>query len=287
MTDDIKKKTNTIKYSVLMSVYHKEDPEYFEESIKSMLSQTLFPDQIVIVKDGPLTDELDAVIDKYVAEETELFTILPLSENIGLGKALDKGLKHCRNELIARMDTDDISLPNRCEEQVQVFLEDQELSLVGTVIDEFYDTPDNIVSSRVVPTDHEDIKKFIKRRSPFNHPTVMFKKSAVIESGGYGKFRRKQDLDLFSRMVNGGCKTANINKSLVLFRSNEDNFKRRKSWSYCKSYIGVQYEIWKRGHCSFTDYLYVVVGQTVMYVSPMWLLKWLSNKFLRGNNATE
>lgn len=284
MTKALNTNPETIKYSVLMSVYAKESPDFFEESIKSMLSQTLFPDQIVLVKDGPLTEELDLVIDKFVEQYPTLFTIVTLNENIGLGKALDEGLKYCRNELVARMDTDDISLPNRCKEQVEMFINDPELSLVGTMIDEFYDEPENIVSSRIVPTEHEDIEKFIKRRSPFNHPTVMFKKKAVIDAGGYGKFRRKQDLDLFSRMVNKGFKTANINKSLLLFRSNEDNFKRRKSWSYCKSYIDVQYEIWKRGHCSFLDLSYVIVGQMIMYLAPMWLLKRISNKFLRDNS---
>lgn len=149
------------------------------------------------------------------------------------------------------------------------------------MIDEFYDEPDNIVSSRVVPTKHEDIVKFIRRRSPFNHPTVMFKKSEVIRCGGYGYLRRKQDLDLFSRMINNNCKGANINTSLLLFRSNQNNFRRRKSWSYCKSYIDVEYVIWKRGDCSLIDFIIVSLGQLIMFLSPMWVLKILSNRFLR------
>lgn len=269
------------KYSVLMSVYYKEKPEYLKLSIDSMLSQSLIPDQIVIVKDGILTKELDSVIDEYAATNENVFTIVSLQENIGLGKALDEGLKYCRNDLVARMDSDDISLPNRCELQVQSYVDDPELSIIGTMIDEFYDNPNNIASSRTVPVNHKDIARFIKRRSPFNHPSVMFKKSDVIRCGGYGNLRRKQDLDLFSRMINNGCKSANINESLLLFRSNEDNFKRRKSWSYCKSYIDVEYAIWKRGHCSIIDLIFVVFGQMTMYFSPMWLLKWLSNTFLR------
>lgn len=271
------------KYSVLMSVYCKESPEYFETSLESMLKQTLLPDQIVIVKDGPLNEDLDSIIDRYVDKYPEIFTIVPLVKNVGLGRALDEGLKHCRNELVARMDTDDISLPERCELQVQAFKQNPNLSIIGTMIDEFYDYPTNIVSSRTVPTKHEDIVKFIRRRSPFNHPTVMFKKSEVLRCGGYGNLRRKQDLDLFSRMMNNGCIAANIDQSLVLFRSNEDNFKRRKSWSYCKSYIVAAYYIWKRGHCSFIDLVYVIIGQMVMFLSPMWVLKWLSNTFLREN----
>jgi len=268
-----------------MSIYVKEEPSYFKESIDSMLGQTLLPDQIVIVKDGPLTKELDLIIDQYTSLHEGIFTIVPLKENIGLGKALDEGLKSCRNELVARMDTDDISLPDRCEKQVQAFTADPELSLLGTMIDEFYDDPSNIVSSRNVPTEHEEIVQFMRRRSPFNHPAVMFKKSEVVRCGGYGTFRRKQDLDLFSRMINNGCKASNINESLLLFRSNEDNFKRRRSWSYCKSYIDVQYAIWKRGHCSFIDLLYVTLGQTVIFISPMWFMKWLSNTFLRRDSV--
>src|SRR5699024_10322223 len=199
------------------------------------------------------------------------------------GRALDIGLKYCSNDLVARMDTDDISLPTRCEQQLKLFNDNRHLDIVGTMIDEFYDNPENIVSSRVVPTKHEDIEKFIKRRSPFNHPTIMFKKVAVINSGGYGKFSRKQDLDLFSRMLNNNCKAANIDESLLLFRSNENNFKRRKSWSYVGSYIKVQYEIWKRGHCSFNDLMFVIGGQLFMYVLPTPMLKSFSNKYLRNN----
>lgn len=269
------------KYSVLMSIYDKEKPEYLRESLNSMVKQTLKPDEIVIVKDGELTKELDDVINEYLKCEKGLFKIIALKENVGLGRALDEGLKFCKNELIARMDSDDISLPERCESQVNMFIKHPELSIIGTMIDEFYDDPSNIVSSRIVPVDNEKIIKFIKKRSPFNHPTVMYKKSEVLRCGGYGKLRRKQDLDLFSRMINNGCLGANINKSLLLFRSNEDNFKRRKSWSYCKSYIEVEYAIWRRGHCSILDLGIVVLGQMTMFFSPMWLLKKVSNKFLR------
>lgn len=281
-------KESKSKYSVLMSVYYKEKPEYLRASLNSMLTQTLFPDQIVLVKDGKLTEQLNNLIKEYVDDNEDLFTVVELEENIGLGKALDHGLKYCRNELVARMDTDDISLPTRCEIQIKEFNEKPDLSLNGTMIDEFYDTPDNIVSSRIVPTEHEEIKKFIRRRSPFNHPTVMFKKSEVIRCGGYGLLRRKQDLDLFSRMINNGCKSSNINQSLLLFRSNKDNFKRRKSWSYCKSYIDVSFAIWRRGHCSIGDFMFVSIGQIVMFVAPMWLLKYLSNNYLRKktNNLT-
>lgn len=269
------------KYSVLMSLYYQENPEWFVQSMESMVNQTILPDQIVVVLDGPVGDELTEKVNYYEETYSDIVDILALPQNIGLGKALDKGLEICRNDLVARMDTDDISLPERCEKELSFFENDESLALIGTNIDEFNDTPDNIVSSRVVPSSNEEIKKYIKRRSPFNHPTVMFRKKVVQKVGGYGKLRRKQDLDLFSRIVNSGYKSLNINESLLLFRSNENNFKRRKSWSYVKSYIIAQYTIFKRGHCSFMDLLYVIFGQILLFVLPMPILKKVSNKYLR------
>lgn len=269
------------KYSVLMSVYFKENPEFFIQSIDSMLIQSIKPNEIVIVKDGQLTEELDKVIEYYVSKEPKLFTIVSLKNNLGLGLALNEGLKKSRNELVARMDTDDISLPNRCEEQLNEFIKDPKLSIVGTMIDEFYDEPDNIITSRIVPTKHEDIVQFVRRRSPFNHVTVMYKKSDVLNCGGYHDVNRKEDIDLFGRMLNDGYQGMNIDKSLVLVRSNEDNFKRRKSWDNCKSYIKVIYDFWKKGYSSTLDLIVVIIGQMIMFLSPLWLLKLLSNSFLR------
>lgn len=269
------------KYSILMSVYSKDSPDELNQSVRSMLEQTVLCDQFVIVEDGPIGSELNDVIEEYQEKYADLFTIVKLTENNGLGKALDAGLVECRNELVARMDADDISLPERCEKLLKLFEENPRLGLAGTNIDEFYDDPHNIVSSRVVPSDYESIVKFMRRRSPFNHPTVMFKKSEVIRCGGYGKMRRKQDLDLFARMINMNCYALNINESLLLFRSNEGNYKRRKSWEYCKSYIDVEKENYKRGYCSFWDLTVVTIGQIIMHFAPMSVMKFLSDKLLR------
>lgn len=269
-------------YSVLMSVYHKDEPDFLRKSIESMLNQTVPCNQFVLVEDGPLDDSLKGVISEFTDIFPDLFTVVPIEVNGGLGKALDRGLLECRNDLVARMDADDISLPNRCEKLLKLFADNPSLSLAGTNIDEFYDDPSVIESSRVVPSDYESICKFMKRRSPFNHPTVMFKKSEVIRCGGYGPMKRKQDLDLFARMINMGCYALNINESLLLFRSSKDNYKRRKSWEYCKSYIDVTKMNYKRGYCSFFDLMYVVTGQMVLYLAPTWLMKKISDKFLRG-----
>ncbi|MFD1362330.1 glycosyltransferase [Lentibacillus salinarum] len=268
-------------YSVLMSVYQKETPEYFITSIESMINQTLPPNEIVIVKDGELTEELDEVINRYQTSYPNLFTVVPLQHNVGLGKALNYGLENCKNELVARMDTDDISVRDRCELQINKFVKNDNLSIVGSFIDEFYDDPENILSSRVVPITHQDILKFSRRRNPFNHPTVMYKKSAVLRCGGYGDYRRNQDFDLFVRMLNSGFIAENVDKALVLFRANQNNSERRKSWVKCKSNIKLMHTFWKKGYSSLIDLLIVSVSQLVVYISPLWFFNWLSNTFLR------
>lgn len=270
-----------MKYSVLMSVYDKEKADYLKQAIESMLNQTAKPEQFVIVLDGKLNDELQEIIDEYSSKDKSLFTIIPLKQNVGLGRALDTGLKYCRNELVARMDSDDISLPKRCEKELHLFENDRSLSIVGSNIDEFWDNPNDIKCSRVVPSEPEEIKKRIGRIQPFNHPTVMYKKSDVMRCGGYGHTRGNEDRDLFSRMINMDCMAKNINESLLLFRSNADNYKRRKSFIRLKSIYKVTFDIWKRGHCSLGDLLYVTTGQLVLFVMPLPIMKLISDKILR------
>lgn len=271
------------KYSVLMSVYEKEKPSYFCESIESMLRQTVKPDEIVIVKDGPLTPELEKVISYYIEKHPNIFNIVPLKKNLGLGPALNEGLKKCKNNLVARMDTDDISLENRCELQLKEFEKTPQVSICGTMIDEFHGNIQNVIAKRVVPLNHADIVKFGRRRSPFNHVSVMYKRDDVLScDGGYHDIQRKEDIDLFVRMINNNYVGKNINKSLVLVRSGDDYFSRRKSWDNCKSYILVVYNFWKKGYSSFFDFLFVFFAQMTMFLSPVWLLKLISNNMLRG-----
>lgn len=269
------------KYSVLMSLYIKEKPDYLKQSIDSMLNQTILPDEIVIVKDGPLTADLDNLLQEYADKHNGLFKIISNKINIGLGLALNHGLRNCRNELVARMDTDDISLSDRCEKELNMFQQDKELAIVGTMVDEFNSNPNEIVSTRTVPTSHQEIYEFAKRRSAFNHPTVMYKKSIVLKCGGYSDLRRNQDVDLFGRMLFLGYRAANIDESLLLFRSNSDLSKRRRSWENTKSYIDTIYKLWKIGYSSFSDFMIVMIGQTVMFFCPLKVQNWIYRKFLR------
>lgn len=268
-------------YSVLMSLYIKENPDFLRASIESMVKQTVVPSEIVIVKDGPLIEEQERVLREYQLKFPNLFKIVESETNIGLGLALNLGLRHCKNELVARMDTDDISLPERCEKQLRAFENDDDLVIVGTMVDEFYDDPKKIVSSRIVPTNHDAIYNFAKRRSPFNHPTVMYKRSKVLECGGYANLRRNQDVDLFGRMLFGGYKARNLNESLLLFRSNRELSQRRRSWDNSISYIATINRMRKMGYSSFGDFLVVGIGQITMFICPLRMQNWLYKKFLR------
>ena len=265
------------KYSVLMSLYAKEQPEYLRLAVDSMLHQTVVPDEIIIVEDGPLNDALCTVLEDYGDKITRVRN----EKNLGLGLALNVGLKACRNELVARMDTDDISKPERCEKQLKRFEARPELSIVGAWVDEFSVSPEQVLSTRVVPTDPDAIYNFAKKRSAFNHPAVMYRKSAVLEQGGYSALRRNQDVDLFGRMLYAGCKAENVGEALLWFRSNDDLAKRRKSWENTRSYIDTIRRFWKMGYSSFGDYAMIAVAQTGMFLMPVRVQHWVYRTFLR------
>lgn len=267
------------KYSFLTSVYYKEKPENLRLSIESMLNQTAAPDQIVLVKDGKLTAELDAVIDEFAAKYPEVFTIITLEENKGLANALNAGLKECRNELVARMDSDDVSVKERCALSLAEFEKDTDLGLLGTGMYTFVGSPDNVIGERYQPADFNKIKKALRRNDPFFHPTVMYKKSLVLASGGYAaELRRRQDYDLFSKMVNDGVKATNIEKPLLYFRTTDDYYLRNKNKESCVNRIIVQKRIYRRKECSFFDYLYVKTVFTAVRFMPLWLYKLLYKK---------
>ena len=167
------------------------------------------------------------------------------------------------------------------EKQLKVFEENSDLSIVGSWVDEFYDDPNKVVSTRVVPSKSEQIFEFAKRRSAFNHPAVMYKKSKVLENNGYSDLRRNQDVDLFGRMLYSGCKAQNIEESLLCFRSNDDLAKRRKSWENSKSYIETIKRFYKMGYSSLWDYLFVACAQTGMFIMPVKIQHVVYKKFLR------
>lgn len=269
-------------YSVLMSLYKKENPDNLKLAIDSMINQTIKPNEIILVEDGPLTTELYDVLNIYKDKYNDLLKIIKSKENIGLGLALNLGLKNCKNELVARMDTDDYSLPNRCEKQLEAFEKDKELDIVGCAIMRFKDNiNETTASTSKVLTDTKDIYEYTKRRSPFCHPSVMFKKITVLKCGGYRDLRRNQDIDLFGRLMYSGAKATNLSDSLICFRTNNDLAKRKKSWLNSQSYIKTIYRFYKMGYSSFSDYLIVLIAQTVIFIIPIWMQKLIYKYLLK------
>lgn len=269
------------KYSVLMSLYKKENPEYLRMALDSMINQSVMPDEIVLIEDGSLTVDLYLVLEEYKEKYPNLMYYYQNEKNLGLGRSLNIGLKICKNELVARMDTDDVSKADRCEKQLKRFEKNPVLSLVGSYIDEFEGDISNVISQRKVPTAYDDIYEFAKRRSAFNHPTVMYKKSEVLNLGGYSNLKRNQDVDLFGRMLYAGCKAENIDEPLLWFRSSDELAKRRRSWENTRSYIGTIRRFWKMGYSGFKDYIIVLIAQTIMYLMPVKIQKLVYRSLLR------
>lgn len=228
------------KYSVLMSLYIKEKPEYLRQAIESMLDQTAAPDEIVIVKDGPITEELSQVLESFREKYPEVFNITGYAENKGLGPALNFGLLHCRNELVARMDTDDISRPERCGQQLKFFAAHPETDIVSGDIAEFIDSPEETVGYRKLPCIHAEIAEYMKRRCALNHVAVMFKKNAVLAAGNYQEWFWNEDYYLWIRMLEHGCHFGNTGTVLVDVRTGADMYSRRGGRKYFDSEIGIQ-----------------------------------------------
>lgn len=270
-----------MKYSVLMTVYKNDNSNYFKQSLKSMIEQTLQPDEIVIVKDGIVGREIQSVIDKLSKENKSLIVEVQLPKNVGLGLALNEGIKVCRNELIARMDSDDISLPTRCEKQVELFKKNPELDIVGCPVIEFVDDHSNEVGKRNVPLDNESIYKFCKKRDPFNHPTVMYRKSKVESVGCYSDLRKNQDTDLWIKMLSKGCVCANLPEYLLKFRFDENTYKKRKNWLNTKLLIDIRWKAFKTGFCSFFDFLQVAGIQLIIYFMPIQFSRFIYKNILR------
>lgn len=268
------------KFSVLMSLYIKEKPEYFRACMESILEQTVLPEEIVIVKDGPLTAELEAVLEEYEQKNPALYTIVPLETNRGLGLALAEGILHCRNELVARMDTDDICRKDRFALQLKAFEEDPELDVCGSHIVEFETNPSEIVACRNVPLTDAEIKEYQKRRDGVNHVTVMFKKSSVLKAGNYQSCMLMEDTYLWINMIVAGAKFMNIDDNLVYVRIGQDMFERRGGFSYFLKYREGRKKVRETGYISNWDYYYTLLVQLVVALIPNKVRGWVFKKLL-------
>lgn len=274
-------KTKFPPYSVLMSVYYKENPEWLKISIESMLNQTVLPSEFVLVEDGPLTEELNKVIEQYEKKYKKLFKIVKLEKNQGLGPALKIGVENCTNEYIARMDSDDYSMPQRIEQEFGIFEKHPDIGIVGTNVSEFIDTIDNVVCNVILPETNEKIIKYSKSRNPFRHPSVMFKKSEVIKAGNYREYYLCEDYDMWLRMIRSGCKCYNIQNIYVYMRIGEDFYKRRGGHKYFKSIKKFKKEQLKNGYFTRFEYLKSIIPHAIVCYIPNFMRDFIYKKMLR------
>lgn len=245
------------KYAVLMSVYAKEKPNYLKLSILSMLNQTIPPSEFVIVCDGPLHEDLDTVINSF--SEIPIFKIIRLEKNFGLSHALKIGLEQCESDYVLRMDSDDISRKDRADKELKLL--NLGFDVVGGYISEFTDCQENIIGYREVPLNEKDIRKFSKKRNPFNHPSVAFKKSLIIEAGNYSdETRYMQDYFLWIKCLQIGAKCVNIPEVLVDMRSGQSMRTRRSGKEYIKSYKTIFKYMLKTKYISFFRYFFNCVS---------------------------
>lgn len=272
-----------LKFSVLLSVYCKENPLYLKEALESIVNQTLIPNEIVLVEDGPLTIELKTVIDDFVVCHPNLFKIIILSENKGLANALNIGANECNYDLIARMDSDDIAFPDRFEKQISYF-DRNDLDVLGGQIIEFGRDIKEVVSERKVPLDHDKIVQFLKYRSPFSHPTVIFKRKVFDELKGYDSNIFPEDYDFFVRAYLKGFKLSNIPENVLWFRLGEKSdasLKRRWGVSYAKCEIKLYKRFFDLGFYSIFDFINVLFFKVPLRLLPFPVFKFLYFNVLR------
>ncbi|HFI0217748.1 TPA: glycosyltransferase [Streptococcus suis] len=258
-------------YSILLAVWQEDNPDHFREAVDSMLSQSYPAVEFIIVKDGPVPACLQDVINGCLKKNASIPIVeVALEKHSGLATALMAGLSVAKTDLIARMDADDISRRERCEKQVSCFENDPTLSIVGSYVSEFEETTSESLSIRKVPLNHEAIVSFSKRRNPFNHSSVMFRKSAVDAVDGYNPaIRYNQDWDLWLRMLHHGYRAANIPEVLVDFRFNRDTLKRRKSWASLLQLIRLRYASYRRQEMTVWDFLSVSLIHLMMGIFPV------------------
>lgn len=268
------------KVSVLMSVYIKEKPEYIRVALESVVTQTYPVDEIMLIEDGPLTEELYAVINEYQSRYPKVLRTFAFEKNRQLGRALAKGVELCSNELVARMDTDDIAEPERIAKQVSYMEAHPEVHVLGGAIREFNDegTTDRV---KLMPKTQEEIVEYVKVRNPLNHMTVMFRRSAILEAGNYQHFPFLEDYSLWSRMLSRGYQIRNLDDILVRARTSMALVKRRSGWAYYKDFAKLRKFQYELGLLNVFEYIKTSIGTFVILMLPGSLKSLLYKIFLR------
>jgi glycosyltransferase involved in cell wall biosynthesis len=272
---------SSIKFSVLLPVYIKDNPIFFSDAIESILNQTLLPNEIVIVKDGPVSSEINQLINELVLKMPNMFKIIELEKNMGMGYAMNVGLQNCKYEWVARMDSDDLSRKNRFQIQVQYILSNPSIDVVGGQIEEFHTSLGDLKQLRKLPKGNLEIQTFCKRRNPMNHMTVFLKKAKAVEAGGYWHHRILEDYHLWYQMISNNCSFINLDNVLVDARIGNNMIGRRNSFSYFKIEFYLFKKMFDSGYINFREYLRAIIERFIMKLIPLKILKFLYKVYLR------
>ncbi len=256
-------------FSVSICVYGGDNSAYFDIAMQSIFNQTLKPDEVVLVVDGPVGDDINDVISKY---QSEILKVIRLEKNVGHGDARRIGLENCTYELVALMDADDICEENRFQKQMEAFSKNSQISIVGGQITEFIDDTSNIVGKRTVPLNDGEIKQYMKKRCPMNQMTVMFKKYDIQKVGGYIDWYCDEDYYLWIRMALANLKFANVPDVLVNVRVGNEMYQRRGGLKYFKSEAKLQKFMLDNKIIGLSRYFINVVERLILQVlMPNWL----------------
>lgn len=277
----IKKEKKTYpKFSVLMSVYKRENPQFLDQSLDSIENQTVIPTEIIMVEDGPISKELDNIISRHRNNFVNDFKMIKSIRNQGLGASLQLGTEFVSTNWIARMDSDDISVSNRFELQLNEIMKKPDLAVIGGQIQEFSGDVKNIVGHRKVPTKNELLRQFVKWRNPFNHPTVLVNKKALNAVGGYMPYGNLEDYYLWSRIIAHNYLVENINDFIVYMRVDDGMYRRRGKIGNIIYFYKLRHFMYKK---SLVTHFEAIIGDLLMttnIIMPNCLRSFIYKKFL-------
>jgi glycosyltransferase involved in cell wall biosynthesis len=255
-------------FTLLLSVWDGDQPDHLLQAFCSAVDeQTLRPAQVVIVRDGPVRDELAACLAELKATSPVPVTLVPLEQNRGLGPALDAGMAASQYDVVARMDADDVAMPHRFEVQIPLIVD---ADIVGAGLLEFVGDIDHVVGQRVPPTDPEQIQRYARMHDPFNHPTVVYRRQAVQAAGGYGDLPLMEDYALFARMLQNGARAVNVAEPLVFYRVGATAFKRRGGTDLLRSELRLQRQFRRQRFTTPAEYARNVMVRGGYRLIPWW-----------------
>ncbi|MBB4071483.1 glycosyltransferase [Canibacter oris] len=273
--------TQTAPFSLLLPVYAGDTAAQLSAALESCLvQQTLKPAEIIVVQDGPVPPAITAVLEQWRASLSPVpLRVLQIAQNKGLANALNYGLQHCGYEVVARMDADDISLPERFAKQWQRF-NDGQLDVLGTAMEEFADDSLQTVSLRMAPAGAARIRQHAITHSPFNHPTVMYRKATVLEHGGYREMGSMEDYWLFVRLIAAGAKVDNLREPLLRYRAGRGVYRRRGGMETAATELRLQREMLRIGFITPAQFIRNCVMKTVYRLLPVRIKQVLFKRFI-------